>query len=124
MADVMWSAPDPPDPDPGTTRRPRSTGVGPIAAMLIALGLVAALSVVAIVGSDQRRTVDERFVVVVRDEHPGLSSGALADDELVVLGRRSCGPDGLSSADRTLLRRLGVGLDAFARDAEALCPQR
>lgn len=130
MADVMWSAPEVPISDgEGSTGDRRSSGrhgrgIGALWAMAIILLVVAALSIVALIGLQDRRSVDEHFVAAVRDAHHSLSPAVVSDDSLVALGRRSCSPQGLSSRDRVRLHRLGIDADVFASDAETLCPQR
>lgn len=113
-----------PDLDAGGTDPERSPWPGSTMAMVLALVLVAVLSVVAIVGLDDRRSEDDHFVAVIRDQHPAIDSAAISDSELLTIAHDSCGPDGMSDHDRRRLERLGIDAGGFRRDADALCPTR
>ncbi len=119
----MWNAPEPPD--PGTDGSGRGElSIGSAWAMAIVLAAVAALSILALVALADRRSDEEHVVAVIRQEQPTLSPEVISDAELIALARRSCGPEGLSAADRRMLTRLGIEDSDIRDEALALCPQR
>lgn len=109
--------------DRGAQRR-HDHPVSATAAMAIVLVVVAALSVIALAGLDNRQSESEHFVTVIRNEHPTLSPSRASDADLLRVARASCSPDGMSEADLRWLRHRGVDVDDFRHEAEALCPQR
>lgn len=92
--------------------------------MAIVLVAVAGLSIVALTGLNDRRSSQEHFVAVVRNDHPSLSPAVVSDAELIAMARRSCAPNGPTGTDQRTLATLGIDVAVFRREASPLCPQR
>lgn len=92
--------------------------------MAIVLAVVAGLSIVALTGLNDRRSSQEHFVASIRNDHPSLSPAVVSDAELIAMARRSCGPNGPTTADGRILASLGIDAALFRREASPLCPQR
>lgn len=92
--------------------------------MAIVLGLVALLSIIALTGLNNSRSAEDHFVTVIRNAHPELSADDVSDAELLLLAKRSCGPDGLTGSDRGRLEHLGIDETSFRDEAASFCPSR